>query len=80
MPRKHPEVDEPFFERLVDLVTNPDTARLFDKVDRHKVETHSKLPRTELFRGAFHAACDDLRVPREEREEIEDRFFVPRSP
>jgi hypothetical protein len=77
---KYPDVGEVFFERLLDMTTEAQTAGIFDDATRDMVGARSKLPRTRLFLGAFHAACDDLRVPRDERSELEDNFFEGTEP
>jgi hypothetical protein len=77
MPTHH-EIEEMFFLRLLDMHTAPATAALFDDDDRRRVEKRHKMLRTQLYLGAFHAACDDLGVPREERSQIENLFFGER--
>jgi hypothetical protein len=71
----YPNVEEAFFGRLLDMLTDPATARIFTEEDRRKVESRSKLPPWGMFLGAFQGACDDLRIPREHRDDLQAEFF-----
>lgn len=71
-----------FKERLEDLVTTPG---LFDVDACQRVQTFldrespefAPLPRFQMFIDCFHAAADDVRFDREQRDPLISWWFRP---
>lgn len=69
-----------FRARMEDMLTHPQSASLWEDAERERFTSGKPLPRTVMFMGAFHAACDDHRIPRDDREAIMELVFQPDAP